>query len=68
MSIGAAADGCETGDVRLVGGVANSSSGVVEVCVGGVWGTVCDYSYEWGYENAAVVCRQLNLPTFGETH
>ena len=58
---------CETGEVRLVGGVAGSSSGVVEVCVNGVWGTVCDYNKEWSHENAAVVCRQLNLPVTSMT-
>ena len=54
---------CVTGEVRLVGGVINSSSGLLEVCVNGGWGTVCDYWSEWNYENAVVVCRQLNLPT-----
>ena len=54
--------GCETGEVHLVGGAAGSSSGVVEVCVNGVWGTVCDYRNKWSHENAAVVCRQLQLP------
>ena len=54
---------CEIGEVRLVGGVDNSSSGVLEVCANGGWGTVCDYRNEWYYENAVVVCRQLNLPT-----
>ena len=52
-----------TGDVRLVGGVANSSSGLLEVCVNEVWGTVCDNVNGWNNENAAVVCRQLNLAT-----
>ena len=55
---------CLTEDVRLVGGATNSS-GVVEVCVDGVWGTVCDYFNEWNYDNAAVICRQLNLPISG---
>ena len=54
---------CVTGEVRLVGGVTNSSSGLLEVCGNGRWGTVCDYRNEWNYENAMVVCRQLNLPT-----
>jgi hypothetical protein len=54
---------CVTGDIRLVGGVTNSSSGLLEVCANGGWGTVCNYRNEWNYENAAVVCRQLNLPT-----
>ena len=56
-------DDCVTGDVHLVGGIANSFSGLVEVCVDGVWGAVCHYVNEWNHENAAVVCRQLNLPT-----
>ena len=56
-------DECVTGDVRLVGGLDNSSSGLLEVCINGVWGNVCDYLHEWNHENAAVVCRQLNLPT-----
>ena len=54
---------CKMGDLRLVGGVRNSSSGLLEVCANGVWGTVCDYRNEWSYENVAVVCHQLNLPT-----
>lgn len=54
---------CMNGAVRLVGGVVDSSSGLLEVCIDGVWGTVCDYFNEWNHENAAVACRQLNLPT-----
>ena len=54
---------CETGEVCLVGGVDNSSSGVLEVCANRGWGTVCDYRNEWKYENAVVVCRQHNLHT-----
>ena len=56
---------CVTGDVRLVGGVANSASGLLEVCANRVWGTVCDYLHEWNYENAAVVCHQLKYSTSG---
>ena len=57
---------CVTGEVRLVGGVTNSSSGLLEVCANGGWGTVCDYWNEWSYENAVVVCRQLHLPMYSE--
>ena len=46
-----------------MGGVANSSSGLLEVCANGGWGTVCNYQNEWSYENSVVVCHQLNLPT-----
>ena len=31
----------------------------MEICVSGVWGTVCDNS--WGDDDARVVCRKLEL-------
>lgn len=60
---------CTNGAVRLTGGVANSSSGRVEVCVNGVWGSVCDKLGDWIMSpyNAVTVCRQLNLPTDSKT-
>ena len=41
------------------GGAVNK--GRVEICLGGVWGTLCDDN--WGADDAVVVCRQLGLPT-----
>ena len=51
---------CQEGDLRLVGGL-KDMQGRVEICIGQVWGTVCD-DY-WGVSDAKVVCRQLG---FGE--
>ena len=51
---------CTNGTVRLVNG-SLESAGRVEICINGVWGTVCDsYIYFYYRDNvASVVCRQL---------
>ena len=54
--------GCTNGTIQLAGG-RSSNEGRVEICINGVWETVCDDS--WDNNDARVVCRQLRLPYTG---
>jgi len=51
-----ASQNCTNGTVRLVDGPL-ASAGRVEICINGVWGTMCADS--WDNNAARVVCRQL---------
>ncbi|XP_019852771.1 PREDICTED: scavenger receptor cysteine-rich type 1 protein M160-like [Amphimedon queenslandica] len=57
---------CADGDVRLTKNgmiLEGQSQGRLEICVGGEWGRVCIGG--WGYEEAALVCRQLGFRVEG---
>ena len=54
---------CTEGAMRLVNGV-DDYSGRVELCVGGLWGTVCDEKFKT--EDANSVCQQQGFKTTGE--
>ena len=46
---------CQNGDIRIRPG----TIGIVDMCVSGVWRTLCPNEYFWGSPQAAVACRQL---------
>ncbi len=58
VNVFAPLDVCTDGTLRLQDGEYNS--GRVEVCNGGVWGTVCDDF--WDITDATIACRQLDFP------
>ena len=49
---------CVDGEARLVNG-STSSEGRVEICNAGIWGSVCDNS--WDNWDAAIICMQLGF-------
>lgn len=49
---------CSHGELRFLNG-SNGTEGTIEVCLNGVWGTVCD-NY-WSTNDAKVACKSLGL-------
>jgi len=60
-----AANTCNQGGLRLVGGTA--SQGRLEVCNSNVWGTVCDDFFDTS-RDAVVACRQLGFNDTGKIY
>ncbi len=56
---------CSNGEIRLA---RNSTpfEGGIDVCVGTVWGTVCNDF--WGPNEVRIACRQLGFQVSGESH
>ena len=49
---------CQADGMKLTGGKSDKN-GRVEVCLNGVWGTVC--ADGWGVSDAFVACKQLGM-------
>ena len=63
LDIGNGQSLCTEGSVYLQFGSVQRE-GTVQVCVNGVWGTVC--SNGWDSRDAAVVCNQLGFQQLGK--
>lgn len=56
---------CADGDLQLVaanGSLSTDGQGRVEICIGEVWGTICDDN--WNTPDAQVACRVLGYSRF----
>ena len=57
-------EGCTEGSVRLSGGDIEQE-GIPEVCVNGVWGSICDSG--WSSSDGLVICRELGYHDIGSS-
>ena len=55
-------EGCLEGSVRLSSGDIEQE-GIPEVCVNGVWGSICDSG--WSSTDGRVICKQLGFDNIG---
>ena len=54
---------CELGELRLAGGAVNATTGLLEICIDGMWGSICDD--QWTNDDANVACFQLGFAGAG---
>ena len=59
---GTVPDNCNHGEIRLVGGI-HDYEGNVEICINGIWSTICDSG--WSSNDARVACAQAGYPGGG---
>ena len=55
-------DNCTHGDVRLVGGLL-AYEGNVEICINGIWSTICDSG--WSNNDVKLACAKAGYPGAG---
>ena len=55
---------CVNGSVRLTYPNRYYFYGHVQVCIGGVWGSICRNRY-WDNNDASVLCKQLGFSPYG---
>ena len=56
---------CTDGDIRLVGG-STSSEGIVEMCLGGHYGYICQDKESTDDKEGILTCEQLGYDPAGE--
>lgn len=54
---------CDEGDIRLIESSNRFQIGLIEICVNGIWGTICRDS--WGNVEASIACKQLGYSPYG---
>ncbi len=55
---------CYHGSVRLTDANGRNVYGRVEICLSGIWTTICSSSH-WDIHDASVICNQLGFSPYG---